>query len=157
MSVAEVYMEACKLVGVVPVSHFIRNHSSPTMTLTYNGLGPLGCKALAIALVVSPNEISHCHKVFEKINLMSCIYSSLMCTSGLLSWPIMIFKLRGSNIWQSCWGLILPSSIWYVKIQKLTTRGYKKERKKKKEFLKTISFCFRIYPTIMWNLKELNM
>ncbi|PWA16328.1 hypothetical protein CCH79_00004539 [Gambusia affinis] len=51
MSVAEVYMEACKRVGVVPVSYFIRNHSSPTMTLTYHGLGPLGCKALAIALV----------------------------------------------------------------------------------------------------------
>uniref|UniRef100_A0A3B3YIQ6 EF-hand domain-containing protein n=1 Tax=Poecilia mexicana TaxID=48701 RepID=A0A3B3YIQ6_9TELE len=50
MSVAEVYLEACKLVGVVPVSYFIRNHSSPTMTLTYHGLGPLGCKALAIAL-----------------------------------------------------------------------------------------------------------
>ncbi|KAM4724509.1 uncharacterized protein lrrc74a [Anableps anableps] len=51
LSVAEVYMEACKLVGVVPVSYFIRNLSSPTMTLTYHGLGPLGCKALAIALV----------------------------------------------------------------------------------------------------------
>ncbi|KAK5608402.1 hypothetical protein CRENBAI_026292 [Crenichthys baileyi] len=51
MSVAEVYMEACKLVGVVPVSYFIRNLGSPTMTLTHRGLGSLGCKALAIALV----------------------------------------------------------------------------------------------------------
>uniref|UniRef100_A0A2I4CZ82 Leucine-rich repeat-containing protein 74A n=1 Tax=Austrofundulus limnaeus TaxID=52670 RepID=A0A2I4CZ82_AUSLI len=51
MSVAEVYMQACKLVGVVPVLYFIRNLSSPTMTLTHDGLGPLGCKALAIALV----------------------------------------------------------------------------------------------------------
>uniref|UniRef100_A0A3Q0RLJ4 Leucine rich repeat containing 74A n=1 Tax=Amphilophus citrinellus TaxID=61819 RepID=A0A3Q0RLJ4_AMPCI len=47
---AEVYMQACKLVGVVPVSYFIRNLDSPTMTLTYHGLGPLGCRALAIAL-----------------------------------------------------------------------------------------------------------
>ncbi|XP_070402884.1 leucine-rich repeat-containing protein 74A [Nothobranchius furzeri] len=51
MSVAEVYLQACKLVGVVPVSYFIRNLDSPTMTLTHHGLGPLGCKALAIALV----------------------------------------------------------------------------------------------------------
>lgn len=56
MSVAEVYMQACKLVGVVPVSYFIRNLGSPTMTLTHHGLGPLGCKALAIALVVSSHK-----------------------------------------------------------------------------------------------------
>lgn len=52
-SVAEVYLQACKLVGVVPVSYFIRNLDSTTMTLSHHGLGPLGCKALAIALVVS--------------------------------------------------------------------------------------------------------
>ena len=53
MSVAEVYVQACTLVGVVPVSYFIRNLGSPIMTLSHHGLGPLGCKALAIALVVS--------------------------------------------------------------------------------------------------------
>ncbi|KAM9777594.1 uncharacterized protein lrrc74a [Neosynchiropus ocellatus] len=51
MSVPEVYLEACRLVGVVPVSHFLRNLSSSTMTLSHHGLGPLGCKALAVALV----------------------------------------------------------------------------------------------------------
>lgn len=51
MSIAEVYLQACKLVGVVPISYFIRNLDSPTMTLSHHGLGPLGCKALAIALV----------------------------------------------------------------------------------------------------------
>ncbi|KAF0044448.1 hypothetical protein F2P81_003606 [Scophthalmus maximus] len=50
-TIAEVYLQACRLVGVVPVSYFIRNHDSPTMTLTHYGLGHLGCKALAIALV----------------------------------------------------------------------------------------------------------
>ncbi|XP_023272978.1 leucine-rich repeat-containing protein 74A [Seriola lalandi dorsalis] len=50
-SVAEVYLQACKLVGVVPVSYFIRNLDCTIMTLTHHGLGPLGCKALAIALV----------------------------------------------------------------------------------------------------------
>lgn len=52
-SIAEVYLQACKLVGVVPVSYFIRNLDSTTMILSHHGLGPLGCKALAIALVVS--------------------------------------------------------------------------------------------------------
>ncbi|KAK9533580.1 hypothetical protein VZT92_008689 [Zoarces viviparus] len=50
-SVPEVYLQACKLVGVVPVSYFIRNYESTTMALSHHGLGPLGCKALAIALV----------------------------------------------------------------------------------------------------------
>lgn len=52
MDTAEVYMQACKLVGVVPVSYFIRNLDAPAVTLSHHGLGPLGCKALAIALVV---------------------------------------------------------------------------------------------------------
>ncbi|XP_074548854.1 uncharacterized protein lrrc74a [Halichoeres trimaculatus] len=55
MSLSEVYLQACKLVGVVPVSHFLRNLNSPTMTLSHHGLGPLGCKALAIALVTDMN------------------------------------------------------------------------------------------------------
>ncbi|XP_041669160.1 leucine-rich repeat-containing protein 74A [Cheilinus undulatus] len=55
MSVSEVYLQACKLVGVVPVSYFIRNINSPTMMLNHHGLGPLGCKALAIALVTDMN------------------------------------------------------------------------------------------------------
>ncbi|KAK1893883.1 Leucine-rich repeat-containing protein 74A [Dissostichus eleginoides] len=54
-SISEVYLEACRLVGVVPVSYFIRNLDSTTMTLNHHGLGPLGCKALAIALVADMN------------------------------------------------------------------------------------------------------
>ncbi|XP_033980806.1 leucine-rich repeat-containing protein 74A [Trematomus bernacchii] len=53
--ISEVYLEACRLVGVVPVSYFIRNLDSTTMTLNHHGLGPLGCKALAIALVADMN------------------------------------------------------------------------------------------------------
>ncbi|XP_029981832.1 leucine-rich repeat-containing protein 74A [Sphaeramia orbicularis] len=51
MSIADVYLQACKLVGVVPVSYFLRNLESTTMNLSHHGLGPLGCKALSIALV----------------------------------------------------------------------------------------------------------
>nr|XP_057946835.1 leucine-rich repeat-containing protein 74A-like isoform X1 [Doryrhamphus excisus] len=50
-SVADVYLQACKLVGVVPVSYFIRNLDSPIMALSHRSLGALGCKALSIALV----------------------------------------------------------------------------------------------------------
>ncbi|XP_027027926.2 leucine-rich repeat-containing protein 74A isoform X2 [Tachysurus fulvidraco] len=51
MSTAEVYLQACKLLGVVPVSYFLRNLGCATINLNHHGLGPLGGKALAVALV----------------------------------------------------------------------------------------------------------
>lgn len=57
-------MEACKLVGVVPVSYFIRNMEESYMNLNHHGLGPHGTKAIAIALVVSmPMEA---HEAWQK-------------------------------------------------------------------------------------------
>ncbi|XP_014639933.1 PREDICTED: leucine-rich repeat-containing protein 74A [Ceratotherium simum simum] len=47
----ELYLEACKLMGVVPVSYFIRNMEESYMNLNHHGLGPKGTKAIAIALV----------------------------------------------------------------------------------------------------------
>ncbi|XP_044518037.1 leucine-rich repeat-containing protein 74A [Gracilinanus agilis] len=47
----ELYREACKLVGVIPASYFIRNMDETHMNLNHHGLGPKGCKAIAIALV----------------------------------------------------------------------------------------------------------
>ncbi|XP_045403002.1 leucine-rich repeat-containing protein 74A [Lemur catta] len=47
----ELYLEACKLVGAVPVSYFIRNMEESYMNLNHHGLGPKGTKAIAIALV----------------------------------------------------------------------------------------------------------
>ncbi|XP_058148976.1 leucine-rich repeat-containing protein 74A [Dasypus novemcinctus] len=47
----ELYLEACKLMGVVPVSYFIRNMEEANMNLNHHGLGPKGTKAIAIALV----------------------------------------------------------------------------------------------------------
>uniref|UniRef100_A0A8C8VDZ1 Leucine rich repeat containing 74A n=1 Tax=Pelusios castaneus TaxID=367368 RepID=A0A8C8VDZ1_9SAUR len=55
---AELYLEACKLVGVVPVSYFLRNMEEPYMNLNHHGLGPKGAKAIAIALV-SNTTITH--------------------------------------------------------------------------------------------------
>ncbi|KAM5273589.1 leucine-rich repeat-containing protein 74A [Ctenodactylus gundi] len=47
----ELYLEACKLVRVMPVSYFIRNMEEPYINLNHHGLGPMGTKAIAIALV----------------------------------------------------------------------------------------------------------
>ncbi|XP_057588619.1 leucine-rich repeat-containing protein 74A [Hippopotamus amphibius kiboko] len=47
----ELYLEACKLVGVVPISYFIRNMEESCVNLSHHGLGPKGTKAIAIALV----------------------------------------------------------------------------------------------------------
>ncbi|NXU29437.1 LR74A protein, partial [Thalassarche chlororhynchos] len=48
---AELYLEACRLMEVVPVSHFIQNLTKPYINLNHHGLGPKGVKAIAIALV----------------------------------------------------------------------------------------------------------
>ncbi|KAF1451413.1 Leucine-rich repeat-containing protein 74A, partial [Spheniscus demersus] len=47
----ELYLEACRLMEVVPVSHFIQNLAKPYINLNHHGLGPKGVKAIAIALV----------------------------------------------------------------------------------------------------------
>ncbi|KAM7323486.1 hypothetical protein ACRRTK_017592 [Alexandromys fortis] len=47
----ELYLEACRLVGVVPASYFIQNMEEPCMNLNHHGLGPKGTKAIAITLV----------------------------------------------------------------------------------------------------------
>ncbi|XP_009910558.2 leucine-rich repeat-containing protein 74A [Haliaeetus albicilla] len=48
---AELYLEACRLMEVVPVSHFIQNLAKPYINLNHHGLGPKDVKAIAIALV----------------------------------------------------------------------------------------------------------
>ncbi|XP_008939685.1 PREDICTED: leucine-rich repeat-containing protein 74, partial [Merops nubicus] len=54
----ELYLEACRLLEVVPVSHFIQNLAKPYINLNHCGLGPKGVKAIAIALV-SNTTIMH--------------------------------------------------------------------------------------------------
>ncbi|NXU71222.1 LR74A protein, partial [Oreotrochilus melanogaster] len=54
----ELYLEACRLMEVVPVSHFIQNLDKPYINLNHRGLGPKGVKAIAIALV-SNTTITH--------------------------------------------------------------------------------------------------
>ncbi|XP_007530216.2 leucine-rich repeat-containing protein 74A isoform X2 [Erinaceus europaeus] len=54
----EMYLEACRLVGVVPVSHFLRNMDEAYVNLNHHGLGPNGIKAIAIALVSNTTVIT---------------------------------------------------------------------------------------------------
>ncbi|KAM8780220.1 leucine-rich repeat-containing protein 74A [Rhynchonycteris naso] len=54
----ELYLEACKLVGVVPVSYFLRNIEESYVNLNHHGLGPNGTKAIAIALVSNTTLIT---------------------------------------------------------------------------------------------------
>ncbi|XP_039739822.1 leucine-rich repeat-containing protein 74A isoform X2 [Pteropus medius] len=54
----ELYLEACKLVGVVPVSYFLRNMEESYVNLNHHGLGPNGTKAIAIALVSNTTVIT---------------------------------------------------------------------------------------------------
>ncbi|XP_075905709.1 uncharacterized protein LOC142903774 [Nelusetta ayraudi] len=50
LSRAELYQEACQHTKAVPVKSFFRNLENTHMNLNHYGLGPLGAKALAIAL-----------------------------------------------------------------------------------------------------------
>ncbi|XP_059038713.1 leucine-rich repeat-containing protein 74A isoform X4 [Mustela lutreola] len=54
----ELYLEACKLMGVVPVSYFLRNMEESYMNLNHHGLGPNGTKAIAIALVSNTSVVT---------------------------------------------------------------------------------------------------
>ncbi|NWX19856.1 LR74A protein, partial [Aegotheles bennettii] len=54
----DLYLEACRLMEVMPVSHFIRNLDKPYVNLNHHGLGPKGAKAIAITLV-SNGAITH--------------------------------------------------------------------------------------------------
>ncbi|KAM4667341.1 LOW QUALITY PROTEIN: leucine-rich repeat-containing protein 74A [Amazona ochrocephala] len=52
------YLEACKLMKVVPVSYFIQNMAKSYINLNHYGLGPKGAKAIAIALM-SNETVTH--------------------------------------------------------------------------------------------------
>ncbi|XP_044774001.1 leucine-rich repeat-containing protein 74A [Neomonachus schauinslandi] len=54
----ELYLEACKLMGVVPVSYFLRNMEESYVNLNHHGLGPNGTKAVATALVSNTSVVT---------------------------------------------------------------------------------------------------
>jgi len=46
------YLTACRVLGVVPVSYFLRRMTESHMCLAHHGLGALGMKALSYPLMV---------------------------------------------------------------------------------------------------------
>ncbi|NXX77092.1 LR74A protein, partial [Urocolius indicus] len=64
----ELYLEACRLMKVVPASIFIQNLAKPYINLNYYGLGPKGVKAIAIALV---SNVTITHLELEHNNIGS--------------------------------------------------------------------------------------
>ncbi|XP_075782929.1 leucine-rich repeat-containing protein 74A isoform X1 [Pelodiscus sinensis] len=87
----ELYLEACKLVGVVPVSYFIRNMEEPYMNLNHHGLGPKGAKAIAIALVSNTTII---HLELEDNWILA---EGVMCLVQMLRENCYIQELNISN------------------------------------------------------------
>ncbi|XP_071894526.1 leucine-rich repeat-containing protein 74A isoform X4 [Anas platyrhynchos] len=74
---AELYLEACRLMEVVPVSHFTQNLAKPYINLNHHGLGPKGVKAIAIALV-SNATVTHLELEDNGILAEGAIYMAEM-------------------------------------------------------------------------------
>ncbi|XP_040268304.1 leucine-rich repeat-containing protein 74A [Bufo bufo] len=54
----DVYLQACREVGVVPVSYFLRHMNKTHVDLKHHGLGPRGARAMAAALRIN-ETITH--------------------------------------------------------------------------------------------------
>lgn len=52
LSCADVYLQACRRIGTPPISSFLRHMNEATVNLNHYSVGPMGAKALAIALQV---------------------------------------------------------------------------------------------------------
>ncbi|XP_072030834.1 uncharacterized protein [Amphiura filiformis] len=53
-----VYMQACKEAGVVPVSHILRHITTNKIIMKHHGLGPAGAKAIAVPLVTNTTVLT---------------------------------------------------------------------------------------------------
>lgn len=70
------YLQACRDSGVIPVSYFHRNLQEADIDIKHHGLGPMGAKAIAIALVVGLPCLCLRDKLSQYFPL-SCIMFSL--------------------------------------------------------------------------------
>ncbi|PKU41738.1 leucine-rich repeat-containing protein 74 [Limosa lapponica baueri] len=87
----ELYLEACRLMELVPVSHFIQNLTKPYINLNHHGLGPKGVKAIAIALV-SNTTVTHLELADNCI-----LAEGAMCIVEMLRENSCLQKLNISN------------------------------------------------------------
>ncbi|XP_069714615.1 leucine-rich repeat-containing protein 74A isoform X2 [Phaenicophaeus curvirostris] len=88
---AELYLEACRLMEVVPVSTFIRNLSKPYVNLNHYGVGPKGVKAIAIALV---SNAAVTHLELEDNGILA---EGAICIAEMLQWNSTLQELNISN------------------------------------------------------------
>ncbi|XP_064619358.1 leucine-rich repeat-containing protein 74B-like isoform X2 [Lineus longissimus] len=51
------YIEACKKIGVIPVSYFLRNMHNPKLIMKHHGLGPQGVKPICISMVSNTHVV----------------------------------------------------------------------------------------------------
>ncbi|NXL93502.1 LR74A protein, partial [Alectura lathami] len=88
---AELYLEACRLMEVVPASYFMQNLAKPYINLNHHGLGPKGVKAIAIALV---SNATVTHLELED----NCILAEgAMCIAEMLRENCSLQELNISN------------------------------------------------------------
>ncbi|XP_067097889.1 leucine-rich repeat-containing protein 74A-like [Osmerus mordax] len=106
----ELYLQACQLCGAVPASFYLRRLGNSTLNLNHHGLGPLGAKALAIALV-SDLDVIHLelednflqaegtHYLMEMLNENFTIQSVNLSNNHLQSKGVKcITKLLAENV-----------------------------------------------------------
>lgn len=52
------YRRACQKLGIVPASYFVRHMTEPTVAMSHHGLGPVGIRAMALALLYNTKVTS---------------------------------------------------------------------------------------------------
>ncbi|KAL9963853.1 hypothetical protein ACROYT_G027404 [Oculina patagonica] len=52
------YRRACQKLGIIPASYFVRHMIEPTVAMMHHGLGPLGIRAMALALLYNTKVTS---------------------------------------------------------------------------------------------------
>jgi hypothetical protein len=73
------YIQACRESGVIPASYFLRNMQQPIIDIKHHGLGAMGTKAIAIALVVS-----------KYLLLFLLLFYIIYCLFILIYWTLFI-------------------------------------------------------------------
>ncbi|KAK7907846.1 hypothetical protein WMY93_016458 [Mugilogobius chulae] len=112
-SLAEKYFKACCKIGTVPVEH-LHNHQGEYLNLNHCGIGPLGAKALAIALqddtTITNLELEDnslkaegTHYVVEMLQSNTKIHSFNLSKNGLcFEGAQIISKMMSDNYYVKC-------------------------------------------------------
>uniref|UniRef100_A0A665UP76 EF-hand domain-containing protein n=1 Tax=Echeneis naucrates TaxID=173247 RepID=A0A665UP76_ECHNA len=130
VSCAEVYLQACQQIGTPPISSFLRHMDEATFTLNHYAVGPLGAKALAIALQNITNlEMEDCLLKAQGARYLM----------EMLQTNITIQSLNLSNNQLQLEGAVAVSKMlsdnYYIKSIKLAGAHSLTQKKKKKSYM----------------------